>query len=176
MFKRVLALSFTLVASMFWLGLVEGSVAPDLAAKDQNGKLIHISDFRGHPVVLYFYPKDDTPGCTKEACGFRDQFTEFSKIGAVVLGVSRQDAKSHQAFRAKYHLPFDLLTDTDGKLAEAYGVQLMPIVGYHKRQSALISADGKLIRFYPDVDPSNHITQVLKDLQDYAVHAGKPTS
>lgn len=170
---RFAAFALVLSASAFWLGLAAGEPAPDFTAKDQNGKVVHLSDFRGKPVLLYFYPKDDTPGCTKEACTFRDEYSKFQKMGAVILGVSRQDAKSHQEFRAKYHLPFDLLTDEDGSLAKSFGVGLMPIVGYHKRQSALISADGKLIQFYPDVDPSKHTAQVLKDLENYAVHAGK---
>lgn len=170
---RLAAFALTLVVSAFWLGLANGDKAPDFTAKNQDGKEVHLSDYLGKPVLLYFYPKDDTPGCTKEACSFRDEYSKFQKMGAVILGISRQDAKSHQAFRAKYHLPFDLLTDKDGNLAKSYGVGLMPIVGYHKRESALISADGKLIQFYPDVDPSKHTAQVFQDLQNYAVHAGK---
>lgn len=163
-------------ASIFWLGLTAGEAAPGFTAKNQDGKDVHLSDFRGKPVLIYFYPKDDTPGCTKEACSFRDEFSKFQKMGAVVIGVSRQGSKSHQEFHSKYHLPFDLLTDTDGKLAESYGVGLMPVLGFHKRESALISPDGRLIRFYPDVDPGKHTAQVLKDLQDYALHAGKASS
>jgi peroxiredoxin Q/BCP len=170
---KLAAFGMILGASLFWMGLAAGDPAPDFTAPNQDGKAIHLSDFRGKPVLIYFYPKDDTPGCTKEACSFRDEFTRFQKMGAIVLGVSRQNSKSHQEFRTKYHLPFDLLTDKDGKLAESYGVGLMPIIGYHKRQSALISADGKLIRFYPDVDPSKHTDQVLRDLEAYAAHAGK---
>ena len=162
-----------LMASLAWLGLAPGDPAPDFAAKNQDGKIVHLSDFHGKPVLLYFYPKDDTPGCTKEACTFRDEYSKFQSLGAVILGISRQDQKSHQAFRAKYHLPFDLLTDTDGSLAKSYGVELMPIIGYHKRQSALISPDGKLIQFYPDVSPATHSAQVLKDLENHALHAGK---
>jgi peroxiredoxin Q/BCP len=160
-------------ASVFWLGLTAGDSAPDFAAKNQDGKVVRLSEFRGKPVLIYFYPKDDTPGCTKEACSFRDEFSKFQKMGAVVIGVSRQDSKSHQEFHTKYHLPFDLLTDTDGKLAGSFGVGLMPVVGFTKRQSALVSPDGKLIRFYPDVDPAKHTAQVLQDLETYAAHAGK---
>src|SRR5262249_44093920 len=116
----------------------------------------------------YFYPKDDTPGCTKEACNFRDEFSKFKKMGAVVLGVSRQDEKSHQAFKQKYSLPFDLLVDKDGSLAKAYGVTVIPAVGIHMRQSVLIAPDGKVAKFYPSVDPKTHTDEVLKDLQGLA--------
>jgi peroxiredoxin Q/BCP len=173
--KAALALGTLLILSSASFALSAGDPAPDFKAKNQDAKEVKLSDFRGKPVLLYFYPKDDTPGCTKEACSFRDEYTKFQKMGAVILGISRQDAKSHRAFKAKYHLPFDLLTDKDGSLAKEYGVELMPVIGYHKRQSALISSDGKLIRFYPDVDPLKHTAQVLKDLQDYAVRAGKAT-
>lgn len=162
-----------LAASIFLLGLAVGEKVPDFAAKNQDGKEVRLSSFRGKPVLVYFYPKDDTPGCTKEACSFRDQFAEFQKMGAVILGVSRQDAKSHRAFREKYHLPFDLLSDTDGKVAEALGVGTIPVVGYHKRQSVLISTEGKVIQIYPEVDPAHHTEQVLKDLQNHALRAGK---
>jgi peroxiredoxin Q/BCP len=162
-----------LAAAFFSLGLSVGDVAPDFSAKNQDEKEVRLSGFRGKPVLVYFYPKDDTPGCTKEACSFRDQFTRFQKMGAVILGVSRQDAKSHREFRAKYRLPFDLLTDPDGSVAKALGIGTMPVVGYHKRQSVLISADGKVIQVYPDVDPAHHTSQVLKDLEDYALRAGK---
>jgi peroxiredoxin Q/BCP len=119
-------------------------------------------------VLVFFYPKDDTPGCTKEACSLRDVYRQFQAHGAVVLGVSRQDAKSHQAFRAKYHLPFDLLVDPDGKVAAAFGVGEYPVVGLHKRQSVLIGPDGKVVRCYPDVDPEKHAAEVLKDLDQLA--------
>src|ERR1700678_2416686 len=88
-------------------GLPVGTLAPDVSAPNQDGKLIKLSDFRGKPVLLYFYPQDDTPGCTKDACTLRDDCSRFTKAGAVILGVSRQDADSHKAFRAKYHIPFD---------------------------------------------------------------------
>jgi peroxiredoxin Q/BCP len=171
--SRLLVLTALMAASALSLGLATGDPAPDFAAKNQDGKEIRLSALRGKPVLVYFYPKDDTPGCTKEACTFRDEYTRFQKMGAVILGVSRQDAKSHQAFREKYHLPFDLLSDTDGKVAKALGVDTMLIGGYHKRQSVLISADGKIIQFYPDVNPATHTAQVLQDLQNYALKAGK---
>ena len=100
--------------------LKEGDDAPDFAVKDQNGEDVKLSDFRGEKVVLYFYPKDDTPGCTKEACSLRDGFAEFEKRRIKILGVSADDEKSHQKFISKYDLPFTLLADTDHAVAESY--------------------------------------------------------
>jgi peroxiredoxin Q/BCP len=154
-----------LLALVVSAGLAPGTVVPDIAAPNQDGKLVKLSDYRGKPVLLYFYPKDDTPGCTKEACNLRDDHAKFEKAGAVVLGVSRQDADSHKAFRSKYHLPFDLLVDKDGKFAEAFGVSTMPVVGFHKRQSLLIDKDGKVVKFFDDVDPATHSAEVLKLLE-----------
>ncbi|MGK5083444.1 peroxiredoxin [Bdellovibrionota bacterium FG-1] len=155
------------------MALTPGDSAPDFSVMNQDGKVIHLSDYKGKPVILYFYPKDDTPGCTREACAFRDQYKRFSDAGAVILGVSTQDQKSHRAFRAKHHLPFDLLTDPQGKLAEIYGIKKMPVIRLFMRQTVLIAGNGKIIRVYPDVDPSKHADELMKDLEDYAVHAGK---
>jgi thioredoxin-dependent peroxiredoxin len=152
------ALLLALVAAA---GLPAGTPVPNVAAPNQDGKQVRISDFKGKPVLLYFYPKDDTSGCTKEACTIRDDYRKFQKAGAVVLGVSRQDAKSHQDFRAKYHLPFDLLVDSDGSFAKAFGVDSYPVVGYFKRQSLLIGPDGKVVRFFDAVDPAKHSAEVL---------------
>ena len=148
-----------------------GATAPAFALPNQDGKIIRLSDFKGSPVLLFFYPKDDTPGCTKEACTFRDEYLKFKQRGAVVLGISRQDSKSHEAFKTKHRLPFDLLSDEDGSVAKAYGVGKMPIVGYFSRQSVLIGPDGKVIRFYSDVDPASHPAAVLRDLSVYLDHA-----
>src|SRR6185503_15620582 len=100
----------------------EGSVAPNFAAKDANGETVRLKDLRGQKVVLYFYPKDDTPGCTKEACAFRDAFADYKKRKIKVLGVSLDSEASHKKFAAKYELPFTLLADTDRAISEAYGV------------------------------------------------------
>jgi peroxiredoxin Q/BCP len=135
----------TLALAFSMLSLAPGDPAPDVTAPNQEGKPTRLASFRGKPVLIFFYPKDDTPGCTKEACNLRDVHADFQKKGAIVLGVSRQDAKSHQAFRAKHRLPFDLLVDADGKLAEAFGVDTMPILGLHRRQSVLIGADGRIV-------------------------------
>ena len=152
------------LAALFILGMKTGDIAPEFAARNQDGKLIHLSDFKGRPVLLYFYPKDDTPGCTKEAQGFRDKYAKFKELGVVILGVSGQGEKSHQEFRAKYQLPFDLLVDDDGALAKAYDTGTMLVIGLHKRKSVLIGRDGKVLHFYGDVDPSTHTAEVLKDL------------
>ena len=116
-------------------------------------------------MLLYFYPKDDTPGCTKQACMLRDTYQQFQKEGAVIYGVSRQDAKSHQEFKKKHRLPFDLLIDEDGSLAKSFGVGLYPVVGFHKRESILIDGTGTIIKHYKDVDPQAHAAEVLNDLQ-----------
>src|SRR5687767_9579341 len=99
----------------------EGNVAPDFSTTDANGQSVSLKDFRGEKVVLYFYPKDDTPGCTKEACSFRDAFAEFKKRGIKILGVSPDKEASHKKFADKYELPFTLLADTDHSIANAYG-------------------------------------------------------
>lgn len=151
------------------LALKGGDLAPNFSAKNQDGKVIQLSDFRGKFVLLYFYPKDDTPGCTKEACSFRDQYSKVKQLNAVVLGISRQDATSHQKFKEKHKLPFDLLVDSDGAIAKSFGVGKMFIVGFilgvNKRQSFLIGPDGRVVRFYEDVDPSHHAEQVMQDIE-----------
>jgi peroxiredoxin Q/BCP len=141
-----------------------GEPAPDFSTSNQDGKIVRLSDFKGKYVLIYFYPKDDTPGCTKEACSFRDQYKKIIELNAVVLGVSRQDEKSHQSFRSKHKLPFDLLADRDGNVAKLYGVGSMPLIGLTKRQSVLIGPDGKVIRFYDSVDPSKHTEEVIQDI------------
>lgn len=142
--------------------LIPGTVAPDFTTKNQDEKTVKLSDYRGKPVLLYFYPKDDTPGCTKEACHFRDDYSKFQKLGVVILGISRQSSLSHRAFRAKFHLPFDLLTDEDGSIAKAYGVGKWPILGYLQRKSVLIDKDGKIVQFFDSVDPNTHSAELLR--------------
>jgi peroxiredoxin Q/BCP len=149
------------------LGIAAGVSAPDFTAKNQDGKTIRLSDITSKKqfVLMYFYPKDDTPGCTKEACDFRDKYAEIRALNTVVLGVSRQDAASHQKFIAKHKLPFDLLIDEKGDIAKLYGVGTMPIVGFHNRQSILIGPDGKVVRFYDSVDPAKHVAEVMADIK-----------
>lgn len=157
-------LPWILACLPFFIALAPGDAAPDFSAKNQDGKLIRLSELKGKPVLVYFYPKDDTPGCTAQACSLRDEFRKFRAKGAVVLGVSAQDEASHREFKKKHKLPFDLLVDKDGKVAEALGVELMPVIGLHKRQSVLIGANGKVIQVYRDVKPGTHAATVIKDL------------
>jgi len=145
----------------------EGSVAPNFAAKDANGETVRLKDLRGQKVVLYFYPKDDTPGCTKEACSFRDAFADFKKREIKVLGVSTDSEASHKKFAAKYKLPFTLLADPDHSIADAYGVygekKFMgrTYMGV-KRITFLIDEKGKVKKVFEKVKPEEHARDVLE--------------
>ena len=145
----------------------EGSVAPNFTARDANGELLRLKDLRGQKVVLYFYPKDDTPGCTKEACSFRDEFAEFKKRDIKVLGVSVDSEASHKKFVAKYKLPFTLLADPDHSIADAYGVygekKFMgrTYMGV-KRITFLIDEKGKVKKVFEKVKPEEHAKDVLE--------------
>jgi peroxiredoxin Q/BCP len=147
----------------------EGKPAPDFSLPSDSGEEIRLSDLRGTPVVLYFYPKDDTPGCTAQACGIRDAWGEFSAAGAVVLGVSPDDEGSHAKFKAKYGLPFALLADTDHAVAEAYGVWGEKSM-YGKtymgvdRSTFVIGPDGNVAKVFLKVKPDAHADQVLEAL------------
>jgi peroxiredoxin Q/BCP len=144
--------------------LVVGTPLPALDGVDQNGSLHHLPDSAGHPVVVYFFPKDNTPGCTKEACAFRDAWQRYQQAGVVVYGVSRDDRASHGRFAREHHLPFPLIADTDGRWAKAFGVPEVPgHAGMSSRVSFLFDAEGKLRRVYPNVDPGEHAVQVLSD-------------
>jgi len=148
------------------LKLKEGDSAPEFSAAANGGGKISLADFRGKSVVLYFYPKDDTPGCTKEACAFRDHFAEFKQAGAVVLGVSTDPVKSHDKFAAKYNLPFTLLADEDKKIVHTYGVwggksfMGRKYLGTH-RMTFLIGPDGCIKKIWPKVKPDVHAEEVL---------------
>jgi peroxiredoxin Q/BCP len=141
----------------------EGKKAPAFSLKDQDGTLHKLSDYAGKSVVLYFYPKDDTPGCTKEACSFRDSWAALQDAGVVVLGVSEQDAASHTAFVEKYHLPFQLLVDESGGIAAAYHVPVM--MGFAHRITYLIDKDGTIKHVWPDVKPVGHADEILAQLK-----------
>lgn len=164
--KKMITLAAMLTLTAFSLALKPGDTVPDFKAKNQDGIEVQLSHYKGKPVLLYFYPKDDTPGCTKEACQFRDKYSEFKKLGAVIFGISKQDEKSHQKFIKKHKIPFDLLIDSDGTIAESLGVETMPIIGFHKRQSVLIGPDGKMAKFYESVDPDKTADEVIKDLKE----------
>lgn len=143
-----------------------GQAAPGFRLQDQNGKWVALEDFKGKWIAVYFYPKADTPGCTKEACEFRDNIFAFEEIGATILGVSIDAIKDQKKFAEKYSLPFPLLADIDGKTAEAYGVlNNLGIMKIAKRQSFLIGPDGTIARHYEKVDPATHSKEVLADLK-----------
>ena len=141
--------------------LAAGTAAPDLAAADQAGKMHRIADERGHALVVYFYPKDGTPGCTKEACAFRDAWERYQKAGVQIFGVSSDDAKSHEQFAKEQHLPFPIVADPAHAWSAAFGVSTK--LGMDSRVSFLIDRSGKVARIYPDVDPGLHAEEVLKD-------------
>jgi peroxiredoxin Q/BCP len=149
----------------------EGTKAPDFTLPDQNGDERSLSDYGGKYVLLYFYPKDDTPGCTKEACGVRDNLPEFDKIGAEVLGVSVDSEKSHRKFADKYKLNFTLLSDENKKIVKKYGVWgRKKFMGREYdgilRTSFLIGPDGKIAKVYENVKPEKHAEEVLEDLRN----------
>ena len=152
------------------LKLKEGDEAPAFTASASGGRRVSLADFKGRNVILYFYPRDDTPGCTKEACAFRDHFAAFKKKGAVVLGVSTDPVKSHDKFVVKFKLPFTLLADEDKAIVEAYGVwgqksfMGRKYLGTH-RVTFLIGPDGKIKRIWPKVKPEEHAAEVLAALQ-----------
>lgn len=150
------------------MSLTAGNKAPDFSLLDQDGKIHSLKDYAGKVVLLYFYPKDDTPGCTVEACTIRDSWSKFKKAGIVVLGMSVDTVAKHKKFADKYTLPFTLLADVDKEVVNAYGVwakkkfmgrEYMGI----KRWSFLIGADGKILKIYEDVKPADHADEVLAD-------------
>jgi peroxiredoxin Q/BCP len=150
--------------------LQAGEKAPEFTAKDQDGNEISLSEYLGKKVVLYFYPKDDTPGCTREACAFRDNFPNFQKIDAVVLGVSVDGQKAHRKFADKHALPFTLLVDDEKKIVESYGVWgLKKFMGREymgtNRVTYLIDEEGKIEKVWPKVKPETHAAEVLDWLQ-----------
>jgi len=147
-----------------------GTPAPDFTLLDQNGEETTLSKLKGSPVVLYFYPKDDTSGCTKQACGFRDDFAEFEKAGARILGVSPDPVASHAKFAGKYELPFTLLADPDKTVCQAYGVWKEKSMYGRKymgveRTTFLIDAQGIIQRVFPKVKVTGHVEAVLKAIQ-----------
>ena len=151
------------------LKLREGDPAPEFAAATQRGDTVRLADFRGRQVILYFYPRDDTPGCTKEACGFRDGFAAIEKKGAVILGVSVDGVKSHQKFANKFTLPFPLLADEDKQIVQAYGVwgektfMGRKHLGTH-RVTFLIGPDARIKKIWPKVKVDEHVAEVLAAL------------
>ena len=166
MARRNVIKSGTVVVAM---AVTEGAPAPDFSLRDHAGKSVSLKDFRGKKVVLYFYPRDDTPGCTREACGFRDNLARVTAKGAVVLGISRDDAESHVKFRAKYDLPFTLLSDESKAVHLAYGAWGKKVL-YGKesvgviRSTILIDEKGKVARVWSPVKVDGHVDEVLAAL------------
>lgn len=140
------------------MALTVGSVAPAFTVKDDQGQTVSLSDFAGKTVVLYFYPKDDTPGCTKEAQGFRDRFGDYQDKNTVILGVSMDDEASHKKFKEKYGLPFTLLADTEGAITKAYDVEG---AGYSKRVTYVIDGAGKIAHVDEKVNTGSHADDIL---------------
>lgn len=151
--------------------LKENIKAPNFTLVDEAGKKVSLADFSGKPVVLYFYPKDDTPGCTTEACNFRDNYSEYEKMGAVILGVSPDSEKSHAKFADKHHLPFTLLVDEDHQVSELYEVWgQKKFMGKEydgvSRTTFLIDQQGKIAKVFEGVKPATHSEEVLSALAD----------
>lgn len=143
------------------MALTVGTTAPAFTTKDTHGNTVSLGDFSGQTVILYFYPKDDTPGCTKQACSFRDNYATYQDKNIVVLGVSADGEASHQQFTDKYNLPFPLLADTDRTIMQAYDVDGG---GYAKRVTYVINPDGQISHVYESVKTDTHAQDVLQDL------------
>ena len=149
----------------------ENEKAPQFELKDQDGKLVRLQDFAGKPLVLYFYPRDNTPGCTTEACNFRDDYSAYQELGVEIVGVSTDDETSHTKFITKFELPFTLLADVDHKVCEAYGVW-----GKKKnygreyfgvmRTTFLIDRDGKVVKVFEGVKPADHSAEVITAVKE----------
>ena len=154
-------------------GPADGQAAPEFRLQDQKGDWHTVAQYKGKWVVLYFYPKDFTPGCTKQVCTFRDDVIALKKAGADVLGVSLDDVKSHAEFAEKYHVPFPLLSDNRQDAAKAYGVLTSKMgMTYAKRETFLIDPHGKIAKHYRDVDPEKNSKQVLADLASLSKTTG----
>jgi peroxiredoxin Q/BCP len=164
--KRI-ALAFVLILSVFVSANVAvGELAPAFSLTDQNGKVRTTDEFHGKWIVLYFYPKAGTPGCTEEACSFRDDIVVLRALGAEIVGVSTDSVDAIHAFGQKESLPFTLLADTDGKVSELYGALTnLGVMKFAKRYTFLISPDGKVVKFYKDVDTKTYAKTITADLR-----------
>ena len=152
---------------MFAEEIKEGDLAPGFELRDQDGQLHSLEDYRDKWLALYFYPKDDTPGCTTEACEFRDAVFSFRKFNCQILGISMNDEMSHKTFADKYSLPFPLLADTDGITSDTYGVKTKILgITFAKRQTFLIDPNGRVAKHYAKVNPTTHSLQILTDLKE----------
>ena len=150
--------------------LAIGDPAPDFSLLDQHGEMHELEKYRGRWLVLYFYPKDDTPGCTTEACEFRDDIHILKRMDVSVVGVSLDDVDSHQEFAEKYHLPFTLLSDADGEVARRYGaLTSLGFIKFAKRHTFIIDPAGRIARIYRSVNPRRHSDEVIADLKALGV-------
>lgn len=145
------------------------SKAPEFILKNHNGEIVRLSDFAGKPLIVYFYPQDDTPGCTTEACSFRDDYSEYTNLGVEIIGISPDTVESHKEFRKKYHLPFTLLSDPDHQTATAYGVwgkkekEGVEYEGIY-RTTFILDMKGEIVKIFEGVDPSIHSQEVLDEI------------
>jgi peroxiredoxin Q/BCP len=182
MFREAALVAVAGIACVLLLGVLRtaraeapavGTPAPDFTLPDQEGTPVALSGLRGKWVALYFYPKADTPGCTTEACEFRDNIFAFEEIGATIIGVSIDKVQDQKKFAEKYSLPFPLLADSDGTVAGLYGVmQNLGVMKIAKRQSFLIDPEGRIVKHYTSVDPKAHSQQVLADLKQLRAATG----
>ncbi len=155
-----------LIVGFLWgksLPISVGDPAPDFSLPDENGQIHALSQYRGQKVVVYFYPKDDTPGCTKEACGIRDEFSSFEDNQIIVFGVSYDNASSHRKFKKKFDIPFHLLSDEDKSVSKLYGANGM---FFPSRKTYLIGEDGKLLKIYDKVNVLNHAEDILRSFAE----------
>lgn len=170
MMKRILLLAWSILMGLFSFSanatLELGQDAPAFKLIDQNNKTHTLEDYSEEWLIVYFYPKNDTPGCTKEACNFRDDFYQIRELGAQVVGVSVDDQASHEKFAEKYSLPFPLLADVDKEMTKAYGaLWKMGPISLAKRYSFIINPEGKIAKIYTKVDPKTHSDEVIADIK-----------
>lgn len=152
-----------------------GQPAPDFVLPDQQGKMRHLQDWRGKWLVLYFYPKNDTPGCTEEACTFRDDWQQLMQLDAQVVGISVDSSASHQAFADKYKLPFPLLADEQAEVAARYGaLSDWLLIKWARRHTFLVDPQGRIAKVYRSVDTSRHSAEILSDLRQFRQAAQQP--
>ena len=154
--------------------IAPGATAPEFRAPDQTGAMRTLAEFKGRPLVVFFYPKDGTPGCTKEACAFRDAWQSYQERGIGIVGVSADDVASHARFAAEHKLPFPLLADVDGSVARAFGVDSS--FGMVERVTILVDKDGVVQQTWPDVDPGVHAAQILAVAAPTSAPASTPAS
>ncbi len=170
--KILILISFAIAFYLFRVNVMAapilkiGDDAPTFTLPDSQGNQISLNDFKGKWIVLYFYPKDDTPGCTTEACHFRDDFKLLESLGAKVIGISIDDSFSHKKFAEKYNLPFPLLSDASGEVASRYGaLNNFLVIKLAKRYTYLINPQGKIAKIYLSVDTSKHSQEIIEDLK-----------